>query len=231
MNELLDWEKKRFARIMELEGLGLEEITKLKNSKIAIVGLTGVGVSTLLSLITSGVSSIKVVDHLIIDEYSLPQGSLFTKGDIGKLKTIALKEKLTNMRQVERVNIKNVEVRSNNIDEVLDDAEIIIYASYSKEILQLIGNYCHQKGKLLVWTIGYNFQSYLLCASHTEVLPLIDKAIAEVDGIFKSDYYYPSYVSAISGGSAAAVSINALLGKTTSFLRKCDVNTFKTEQL
>lgn len=231
MDKLVDWEKRRFARIMELEGLGLEEITKLKNSKIAVVGLTGVGVSTLLSLITSGVSSIKVVDHRSIDEFTLPQGSLFSKGDIGKLKTIAIKEKLINMRLVERVNIKNVELRDSNIQEILDDSEIVIYASYSKETLLLIGDYCQKKGKILVWTTGCNFHSYLLCATGDNALGLIGRAISDIDAIYKSDYYYPSYVSSISGGAAAAVAINALLGKASPFLRKCDVNTFETEQL
>ncbi|WP_320054757.1 ThiF family adenylyltransferase [uncultured Acetobacteroides sp.] len=231
MDKLVDWEKRRFARIMELEGLGPDEITKLKSSRIAVVGLTGVGVSTLLALITTGVSSIKVVDYRTIDEFTLPQGSLFAKGDIGKLKTIAIKEKLINMRLVERVNIKNVEIRASNIDDILDDIEIVIYASYSKEILQLVGDYCQRKDKILVWTTGCNFHSYLLCATGKDVLPLIGKAIADIDAIYKSDYYYPSYVSSISGGAAAAVAINALLGKACSFLRKCDVNTFETEQL
>jgi hypothetical protein len=231
MDKFVDWEKRRFARIMELEGLGLEEITKLKNARIAVVGLTGVGVSTLLALITSGVSSIKVVDHRTIDEFTLPQGSLFAKGDIGKLKTIAIKEKLIGMRLVERVSIKNVEIRSANIDEILNDSEIVIYASYSKEILQLIGGYCHRKGKTLVWTTGCSFHSYLLCASGDDVLPLIGRAIAEIDPRYQSDYYYPSYVSSISGGAAAAVAIGAVLGKASSFVRRCNVNTFETEQL
>lgn len=231
MNELVDWEKRRFARIMELEGLGPDQLTRLKNSKIAIVGLTGVGVSTLLSLITSGVNSVKVVDHLAIDEFNLPQGSLFSKGDIGKLKTIAIKEKLTGMRLVERINIKNVEIRTSNIQEILDDTEIVIYASYNKEILLLIGDYCQQNGKILVWTTGCSFHSYLLCATGEEISPLIGKAISDIDAIYKSDYYYPSFVSSISGGAAAAVAINALLGKATPFLRKCDVYTFETEQL
>jgi molybdopterin/thiamine biosynthesis adenylyltransferase len=231
MDKLVDWEKRRFARIMELEGLGLEEITKLKNSKIAVVGLTGVGISTLLSLITSGVNSVKVVDYLSIVEFDLAQVCLFAKGDIGKLKTIALKEKLTGMRMVEHIRIKNVEIRKSNIEEILKDTEIIVYASYNKEILQLIGEHCHRNNKTLVWVTGCGFSSYLLCASGDQLFPFIDKAIGKIDPLYKSDHYYPSYVSAISGGAAATAAINALLGKTCSFLRKCDVNTFETEQL
>jgi|GEM_PF-4681720 molybdopterin/thiamine biosynthesis adenylyltransferase len=231
MTELLDSEKRRFSKIMEIEGLGLETITRLKNSKIAIVGLTGVGVSTLIALITSGVSHVKVVDHLTIDEFNLPQGCLFSRGDIGKLKTIAIKEKLTNLHMVERVAIKNVELRSSNIDEVLDGAEIIVYASYDRETIKLISDFCVRNRKLFIWTVGCNFNSYLLCADPDNVAVLVDKAVSLVDRIFKSDYYYPSYVSAVAGGSAAAVAVNALLGKSASFLRRCDVNTFEMEQL
>jgi molybdopterin/thiamine biosynthesis adenylyltransferase len=231
MVELLESEKRRYAKLMELEGFGYEELVKLKNSKVGIVGLTGVGVSTLLSVVTSGVSFVKAVDFNSITENSLPQGTFFGKGDIGKLKTIALKEKLVDLRLVENISISNVELRESNVDAILQGLDLVIYASYNRETIKILGEYCKGKGIPFVWTIGCKNSSYLLYAPAENVMDYIEAAIQAVDPCFKCDCYYASFVSSIAGGAAAAVTVNALLGRATPMLRKCDANTMKVEFL
>lgn len=231
MVELLESEKRRYAKLMELEGFGYDELVRLKNSKVGIVGLTGIGVSTLLSVITSGVNFIKAVDFNSITENILPQGTFFGKGDIGKLKTIALKEKLVDLRLVENISISNVEVRESNVNTILQGMDLVIYASYNKETIKVIGNFCKEKGIPFVWTIGCKSNSYLLYAGPDTVMDYIETAIHEIDTCFRCDCYYTSFVSSIAGGAAAAMTVNALLGRATPMLRKCDANTMKVEFL
>lgn len=231
MKELVDWENRRFAMLEELEGFSIEQRSTIKSSHTAIIGLTGTGISTMLSLVTSGLSALKVIDHLMVDESSLAQASLFNKGDLGKLKTIAIKEKLTSMRLVEKITIKNVEVRSDNIDELLNDTSLVVYASFDEGKLRLIGDYCSQTGKTLIWVTGCGFDSYLMSASNSSIKPMVERAIGSIAHKYQSDNHYPSYVSSISGGAAAAATISALLGKPSSFIRKVNVNTFETVQL
>lgn len=229
MMDLLESEKRRFSKLMELEGFGYHELVTLKNSKVGIVGLTGIGISTLLTVITSGVNYIKAVDFSTITENALPQGTFWGKGDIGKLKTIALKEKLMDMRMVETVSISNVEVRESNVDTILKGLDIVVYASYNRETIRTIGAYCQANKIPFLWTIGCRDNSYLLYSSPDTVMQYIDKAVELVDGSFKCDCYYASYLSSIAGGTAAAMVINALLSRATPMLRKCDVNTLQVE--
>ena len=216
---------------MELEGLGYPDLVRLKNSRIALVGLTGIGITALLAIISTGVSNIKLVDINTVNEQLLPQGTFFSKRDIGKPKTIAVKEKLVELRLIDNIAISNVELRESNIATVLADYDVVIYASYHRETLQLIGRYCADHNKPLIWTAGCRFASYLLFAPATDIPAYLSTAIEEVDGRFENDSYYPSYVSAFAGGAAASVAINALLGKATPIFRKCNVNTLIVDYL
>lgn len=229
MIELLESEKRKFSKLMELEGFGYNDILKLKNSTIGVVGLTGIGISALLSIIPIGVAHVKVVDFESIDETILPQGTFFGKGDIGKLKTIALKEKLTNSWLVDSIKISNVELRESNINVILEGVDIVIFADYNPQILQLIATYCELNNIPLVWTAGSSREYYLMYADCNVVKRFTRKAIEDAEATMKSGAYYPSTVSAIAGGAAAALTINALLNRAEPMLRKCDVNTFKVD--
>ena len=67
--------------------VGNNSINKLKEKKIALIGLGGVGGSAFETLIRSGILNIVVCDYDAFDETNLNRQILSNLENIGKLKT------------------------------------------------------------------------------------------------------------------------------------------------
>lgn len=104
-NTLTGYEKERWDRHLEHPLLVQE---KIKNSKIVIFGLGGIGSNVLLNLVYSGVYNYKLIDHDIVELSNLNRQTLYVPNDIGKLKS----EKAT--KRLLKIN-PNINVKSYNL--------------------------------------------------------------------------------------------------------------------
>lgn len=76
-----------FARTAAL--LGAESMEKLKNARVALFGLGGVGSAAFEALVRSGVGTIDVFDYDTVSETNLNRQFLAVKGTVGLKKTAA----------------------------------------------------------------------------------------------------------------------------------------------
>lgn len=84
--------------------LGSEAIKKLKNSKVLLFGLGGVGGHCAEALIRSGIGEITLVDKDAFDETNLNRQIFATVDAIGKRKTEVAKERLLNINPNCKIN-------------------------------------------------------------------------------------------------------------------------------
>lgn len=80
-----------FDRVLKL--ISLEDLKKLENKKILLVGVGGVGGYALESLIRSGFKNILIVDGDVIDESNLNRQIVAKNSNIGKLKVLEAKNR------------------------------------------------------------------------------------------------------------------------------------------
>ena len=73
--------------------IGLNNVVKVKNLNVLIVGVGGVGGYTLESLVRSGVNNISIIDGDVVDETNLNRQIISTLDNIGKLKVIAARQR------------------------------------------------------------------------------------------------------------------------------------------
>lgn len=83
----------RFER--EIGLLGEEGLNRLLSSKVAIIGVGGVGGSCAIALARSGVGRLLLIDGDAVEESNLNRQTLFGYGDIGKRKVEAAKAALS----------------------------------------------------------------------------------------------------------------------------------------
>ncbi len=77
--------------------LGEKGINKLKNSRIAVIGLGGVGGSAAEGLVRAGVGSLILMDRDTISETNINRQLLATGQTVGTLKTQAAKERFSSI--------------------------------------------------------------------------------------------------------------------------------------
>jgi len=109
---LTQQEQLRYSRQIMLKSIGEEGQLALRNAKVLIVGMGGLGNPVSLYLATAGVGTLLIADGDQVDITNLQRQVLFTEQDVDKNKAETASEKL----QQHNSNV-DIEV----IDEMLDD--------------------------------------------------------------------------------------------------------------
>ena len=84
---------KRFEKQIILKKIGISGQKKIKNSKILIIGMGGLGCPLITYLASAGVCNIGIVDHDKVELSNLNRQTLFNSSDIGKFKAAQAKKK------------------------------------------------------------------------------------------------------------------------------------------
>ena len=113
-----------FERVISL--IGESNYNKIKDKKILIVGVGGVGGTALEALVRSGIENITIVDYDIIDKSNLNRQLITNETNIGNLKALEAKKRCLSINN--NLNIKTFDIKLNkeNIDIIKDNYDYII---------------------------------------------------------------------------------------------------------
>lgn len=140
-------ELRRFQHQMNLPGINLEGQEKLKNARVAVVGLGGTGTNVLQYLSSLGVGYFGIIDNGLVDELSVQRQSLYGGTDLGKLKTIISRQRLQELYPLTEYEIINLRLDNSNIDRVLLPFDLIVDASNNSHSNYLINDACVRLNK------------------------------------------------------------------------------------
>ena len=82
----------RYSRFRVLEGIGTAGMQRIRQARIAVVGIGGLGSVSARQLTSLGVGLVRVVDRDIVEVSNLQRQLLYTVNDIGTPKVeVAMK--------------------------------------------------------------------------------------------------------------------------------------------
>ena len=114
---------------------------KLKNAKIGIAGLGGLGSNTAVSLARMGIGSITLVDFDVV-EFSNLNRQYYAMKHVGMNKTDALKEVILDINPHISLETKTTRIVEDNIVELFKDVDILVEAlDNSEEKAMLVNNF------------------------------------------------------------------------------------------
>ena len=99
--------------------LGVEGLSKLNNSHVAVFGLGGVGGNTVEALVRAGVEEVSIFDFDTVNESNKNRQIIALESTIGKSKVEVMKSRLLDINPNVRINSYDVKVDEavlNNID-------------------------------------------------------------------------------------------------------------------
>jgi len=140
----------RFEKQIILKKIGVSGQKKIKNSKILIIGMGGLGTPLLTYLASSGVCNIGIIDHDIVEISNLNRQILFNSNDVGKFKVNQAKIKIRKVYNQIKVKIFRAKIGKKNINKILDDYQIICDGTDNFETRYLINDYCKKNKKILI---------------------------------------------------------------------------------
>lgn len=99
----------------------------IKNSKVAIAGLGGLGSNIAIMLSRLGVGNLLLVDFDVVEPSNLNRQQYLIK-DLGRYKTDAIKETISQINPFINVEIRTTKVSKDNVEELFKDYNIVCEA-------------------------------------------------------------------------------------------------------
>ncbi len=135
--------------------IGLENTLKIKNLKILILGLGGVGGYTIESLSRSGVGTLTLVDGDTIKPSNINRQLIVTSKNINKYKTREWKKRIKLINKNAIVNIINCYITEENIECLFSEQyDYIIDACDTTKVKVKLIQMCHEKNIKLISCMG-----------------------------------------------------------------------------
>lgn len=103
-----------FDRVEKL--IGIDNLNKIKNTTVAVVGLGGVGGYTVESLVRSGIENIIIVDYDKIDISNLNRQIIANTLNINKLKVDEMEKRINSINPNCKVVKINLKLNIDNLD-------------------------------------------------------------------------------------------------------------------
>jgi molybdopterin/thiamine biosynthesis adenylyltransferase len=116
----------RYRRQILVQEFGQRGQELLSKKHAIVIGAGGLGSNSANLLVRMGIGSIDIIDNDIVDITNLHRTSVFSEKDIGKLKTSILQERLQSVNTLVHVKGIDQKVTSENIQSLVEHADVII---------------------------------------------------------------------------------------------------------
>jgi molybdopterin/thiamine biosynthesis adenylyltransferase len=151
-------EIRRYGKQIMLPELGQEGQKKLKSSSVLVVGAGGLGCPVLQYLTAAGLGKIGIIEFDRVDEANLQRQVLYGSMDVGKLKSIIVRDRLDHLNSLVSLEIINLRLEANNVMRILKDFDIIIDATDNYETRYIINDACVILDKPMVHGSIYKYE-------------------------------------------------------------------------
>ena len=170
MESLSTAEYRRYMRHLMLKEVGEEGQKKLKNSKVVIIGVGGLGCPIAMYLTAAGIGSIGLVDADTVSESNLQRQILYRSQDVNKPKVIVAQEQLEAMNPFIAIQTYEQRLTQNNFAEILSDYDIVIDGSDNFATRYLVNDACVELKKPFVYGSIFRFEGQVsvFCATQQD---------------------------------------------------------------
>lgn len=165
----------RYKRHLSIENFDSGKQEKIKNAKVLIAGLGGLGSFVLYNLASIGILNLGLVEFDKVDITNFNRQIIYNFSDLGKEKIVRAKENILKFNSDLKIETFNKKLDEDNVDEIIKNYDIII---------DCLDNY---KGKFLLNDSCLKFDKTLIFGGVEEFsgqIAVIDKKSACLRCIF-----------------------------------------------
>lgn len=150
-------EIKRYGRQLIMPEVGVEGQRRIKEAKVLVVGVGGLGSPVSLYLAAAGVGSLGLLDFDKVDESNLQRQVIFSTPDVGKKKVEAAKDRIQKLNPYVEVKTHDTQINSENALNIIRDYEIVVDATDNFPTRYLLNDACVLLGKPLIYGSIFRF--------------------------------------------------------------------------
>ncbi len=136
----------RYSRQILYLGFSEQGQNKLKNARVTVAGLGGLGCAVSIYLACAGIGRITIVDRDLVELSNLNRQILFWDEDVGKEKVFCAASKLTWLNPSVEVIPVFAEITKENTKDIVKGANIVIDAMDNFETRFVLNSACVSEG-------------------------------------------------------------------------------------
>ena len=217
-SELSSKDLDRYSRQVMLEQIGYEGQLKLRNAKVCVVGVGGLGNPITSRLAAMGIGKLRIVDRDVIELSNLHRQTMFDESDVGEIKVEAAAKKLKKLNSDIIIEALPVSVNDYTAFEVIEGCDVVVDALDSVNARYSLNKACIAKNIPFVTgaAVGVSGQVFTILPKQTAcyhcMFPALDEdtmPTCSIEGV------HPPILS-IVGGIEVAETIKIILGKKPS---------------
>ncbi len=217
-DELSAKELDRFSRQVMLEEIGYKGQLKLKNSKVCVVGVGGLGNPIISRLTAMGVGTLRIVDRDVIELSNLHRQTMFDESDVGQVKVEVAAKKLQKLNPDCKIEALAISVNDYTALEVVEGCDVVIDALDSVNARYALNKACIKFGIPFVTgaAVGVSGQAFTILPKESAcyycMFPELNEdtmPTCSIEGV------HPSILS-IVGGIEVSEAVKIIIGKKPS---------------
>ncbi|MEX0765004.1 MAG: ThiF family adenylyltransferase, partial [Nitrosopumilaceae archaeon] len=221
-SELSKKDLERYSRQVMLEEIGYEGQLKLRNAKVCVVGIGGLGNPIATRLVAMGIGKLRIVDRDVIELSNLHRQTMFDESDIGQVKVEAAAKKLKKMNPDVEIEALPVSVNDYTALDIVEGCDIVIDALDSVNARYSLNKACIQKNIPFVTgaAVGVSGQAFTILPKESAcyhcLFPALDEdsmPTCSIEGV------HPSILSII-GGIEVAEAVKIITDKKPNLANK-----------
>jgi len=140
----------RYSRHIVLKQIGGQGQKLLKESKVLIIGIGGLGSPVLQYLASSGIGEIGLADDDKVDISNLHRQTIFSMKDIGLYKVSKGKNFIKAINPDIKINVHRNRINKVNAEKIIKNYDLIIDCTDNHLSRLIINDMCFEKKKILV---------------------------------------------------------------------------------
>ena len=221
-SDLSEKELDRYSRQVMLEEIGYQGQLKLKQAKVCVVGVGGLGNPIVTRLAAMGVGNIRIVDRDVIELSNLHRQTMFNEDDVGQVKVETAAKKLRKLNPDIVIEELPVSINDYTAIDVVDGCDVVVDALDSVDARYALNKACIEKKIPFVTgaAVGVTGQSFTILPNESAcyhcLFPALDEdsmPTCSIEGV------HPSILSII-GGIEVSEAVKIITGKEPSLKDK-----------
>ncbi len=148
----------RYNRHIILSEVGQIGQEKLKNARVLLVGVGGLGCPIAQYLVAAGVGTVVLVDGDLVSESNLQRQILFNSSEVGKPKAAIAQQKLASQNPLIAIKAHVANVTKENVLELIKDIDIVVDGTDNFASRYLLNDACILANKVLIYGAIYKFE-------------------------------------------------------------------------
>lgn len=148
----------RYSRHLLIPQVGLSGQEKLKESRVLIVGMGGLGSPIALYLVAAGVGTVGLVDYDVVEDSNLQRQVIHSTTKIGVPKVESAREYLHNLNPFVKIETFKEMISAENIERIGNNYQIIVDGSDNFSTRYLLNDYCVFEKKPFIYGSIFRFE-------------------------------------------------------------------------